>query len=84
MCNIMIKVPDELLLSLHKSQEEFESYAKLSLAIDLYMSGNVSLGYCTAIADISKREFIKELGKRQISIFQFDSEEDLMEDVRNA
>jgi predicted HTH domain antitoxin len=84
MCNIVIEVPEELLLNLHKNKEDFESYAKLCIAVDLYKSGNVSLGYCTAVAGIDKRDFIKEIGKRNISIFNFESEEAFMEDVSNA
>ena len=66
------------------NKEDFESYAKLSIAVNLYKSGNVSLGYCTAFAGIEKRDFIKELGKRNISVFNFESEEDFVEDVSNA
>jgi len=32
----------------------------------------------------NQREIIKELGKRNISVFNFESEEDFVEDVSNA
>jgi predicted HTH domain antitoxin len=44
----------------------------------------VSLGYCAQIADMSKEEFIKYLGANGISIFQYDDEQEFIEEMNNA
>ena len=36
------------------------------------------------IADMSKGDFIRFLGENGVSIFQFDSKEELLEDVKKA
>ena len=36
------------------------------------------------IADMSKEAFIRYLGANGVSIFQFDSKEELLEDVKKA
>ncbi len=56
----------------------------IDLAIDLYLSNHVSVGYCSKIAHCSEEEFIQELSKRNISIFQFESENELIQDISNA
>lgn len=45
---------------------------------------NVSIGYCAQIAGMSEEEFISFLGRNQIDIYQFDSDEELLKDVANA
>ena len=59
-------------------------HAKLSVAIDLYLNENVSVGYCAEVSGISEEDFIQELGKRQISIFRFASDDELMQDIEIA
>lgn len=54
------------------------------LAIDLYKNMKVSLGYCASVADMTKEDFIKYLGKNDISIFSFDNEEEFLEELANA
>ena len=57
---------------------------KKMLAVDLYKNKKVSLGYCASVADMTKEEFIKYLGDKGISIFSFESEEEFLEELRNA
>ena len=42
------------------------------------------MGYCAQIANMKKGDFIRFLGENGVSIFQFDSEDEFLEDVRNA
>ena len=53
--------------------------AKLSVAIDLYLNENVSVGYCAVVSGLSEEAFIQELGKRKISIFRFGSDQSFLE-----
>ena len=56
----------------------------INLAIDLFLNNHVSVGYCSEIAHCSDEEFIQELSKRKISIFQFETEDELIQDISNA
>lgn len=59
-------------------------YTKCTLAVDLYKNKRVSLGYCASVADMTKEDFIKYLGKNDISIISFESEQEFLEELANA
>ena len=84
MCEIAIQIPEEVLIMTHQDKSSMAQYIRLNLAIDLYQHKHVSVGYCAEIAHCTEEEFIQELGKRGISIFQFKSEDELAKDVSNA
>ena len=84
MCVVSINVPEEILLNLHESENDFAIYMKCMLAADLYKNKKVPLGYCADIAEMPKEDFIKYLGKNNISIFSFESEEEFLEVLENA
>ena len=84
MCVVSINIPEEILLDLHEDKDDFADYMKKMLAVDLYKNKKVSLGYCASVADMTKEEFIKYLGDKGISIFSFESEEEFLEELRNA
>lgn len=66
---IEIKLPVELAEELGlKSVKELESHARLLLAIDLYMSGKISLGRAAELAGLSYDEFWEALRKRGLKI----------------
>ena len=84
MCVVSINVPEEILLNLHENQKDFAEYTKCMLAVDLYKNKGVSLGYCASVAEMAKEDFIKYLGKNDISIFSYDDEEEFLEELANA
>ena len=84
MCVVSINVPEEILLDLHENEDDFAAYMKCMLAVDLYKNKKVSLGYCASIADMTKEDFIKYLGKNEISIFSFEDEKEFLEELANA
>ena len=53
MCTLSIEIPDEILLNVHKTQDEVALYMKQLYAVDLYKKKQVSLGYCAALAEMS-------------------------------
>lgn len=84
MCIVSINVPEEILLTLHKSEEDFAAYMKRMLAVDLYVNKKVSLGYCANIAEMAKEDFMKYLGENNISVFSFENEREFLEELANA
>ena len=49
-----------------------------------YTKLGVSLGYCADIADMPKLDFIRFLSDNGVSVFNFESEDELKEDIANA
>ena len=84
MCVVPLNIPEEVILDLHETRAEIISQVKLMVAIEFYKNKKVSLRYCAEIAEMSKEEFIKCLGRNGVSIFGFVSDEELMEELANA
>lgn len=84
MCVVVVKVPDEVILYLRETRTDFSNYIKSMVAVDLYKNKKVSLGYCAEVEEMSKEEFIKCLGQNDVSIFGFDSDEEIVEELANA
>jgi len=84
MCVVSFDVPEEVLLDLHEDKANFTEYIKCMVALDLYKNKKVSLGYCASTAGMSKEEFVKYLGENKVSIFNFESEDEFLEELANA
>ena len=84
MCIVSINVPEEILLDLHEDENGFAEYIKQMLAIDLYKNKKVSLGHCASVAEMTKEEFVQYLGRNGVSIFSFASDNEFLEELRNA
>ena len=84
MCQLMINVPNEVLYDTHMSAADATAFARKMVALGYYTQNNVSIGYCAEIAGMTEEEFILFLGSQKISIFKFDSDEELWRDVANA
>ena len=84
MCQIAFSIPDEVLFETKMSREQANQFARQALALRYYTQSGVSLGYCSQIAGMTEEEFIKYLGQNQISVFQFDTEEEFLEELEHA
>ena len=84
MCMVSINVPEEILLDLHEDKADFADYVKCMVALDLYKNRTVSLGYCASMAEMSKEDFVKFLGKNGVSIFSYEDESEFLEELANA
>lgn len=84
MCVISINIPEEVVLCLGENRTELISQVKEMVAVEFYKNRKVSLGYCAEIAELSKEEFVKCLGRNGVSIFGFDSDEEFMEELSLA
>lgn len=76
---ITIQYPDDLLLSLKESKEEFEEEARYLLALKLYELGKISSGKAAKVAGLGRVEFLMKMGKYHVSPFQMDIDEILEE-----
>ena len=80
---LMIPYPDDLLLSLKKSPDEFEEEARLLLAVKLYELDQVSTGVAATLAGMSRVAFLFELARFGLSPMGRDASE-LAQDFTNA
>ncbi len=76
---LIIKYPDDVLLSLKESKEEFEEEARYLLALKLYELGKISSGKAAKIAGLSRVVFLMRLEKYKVSPFQMDLDKILEE-----
>lgn len=84
MCSIAINIPDEVLFDTKMTREEAGAFVRHAAAIAYYTQSGVSIGYCSQIAGMPEEDFIKFLGKNQISIFHYDNESEFLEELENA
>ena len=80
---LTIPYPDDLLLSLKKSPQEFADEARLLLAVKLYEQDRVTTGVAAELAGISRVAFMFELARFGLSPIGQEPEE-LAEDLANA
>ena len=79
----VIEYPSEVLWALQQNPEEFESEARLLLAVKLYELGRLSTGLAAKLAGVPRGEFLFLLGRYGLSPFGEVSEE-LERDLENA
>lgn len=80
---LSIPYPENLLLSIKKSPEEFEAEARLLLAVKLYEMGQVTTGTAASLAGVGRVAFMFELGRFGLSPMG-QTPEELAEDLANA
>ena len=80
---LTIPYSEDLLLSMKRSRQEFESEAKLLLAVKLYEMDRISTGAAAKLAGISRVAFMFELSRFGLSPMGQDPGE-LAEDLANA
>ncbi len=68
MGTLTIEYPEEILISLKESKDEFSRELKTAAAVKLYELGKLSSGKAAKLAGMDKVSFLKILGKYQISI----------------
>jgi predicted HTH domain antitoxin len=80
---LTIPYPDDLLLSLKESKPQFETEARLLLAVKLYELGKITTGTAAKLAGIGRVAFMFELGRFGLSPIGVEPDE-LAEDMANA
>ena len=84
MCEVAFSIPNEVLYDTKMSKSEAVAFAKRAVALCYYTQNKVSLGYCAQIADMPKDAFIRYLGANGVSVFQYDDEQEFVEEMNNA
>lgn len=82
--NTVVKLPQEILLTLRQSSEDIVIEMKRALAVKYYQQQKLSLGQCAELAEMNKEDFIKFLSSQHIPIFRLESEDEILEDIKNA
>jgi predicted HTH domain antitoxin len=80
---LTIPYSEDLLLSMKRSPQEFESEARLLLAVKLYELDRISTGAAASLAGMSRVAFMFELARFGLSPLGQDPSE-LAEDLANA
>lgn len=84
MYQLSINIPNEVLYDTKQSGAEAQEIARKIMALYYYNNEKVSIGYCAEIAGMTESEFMDFLADNKISLFRFDDEADLDEDIRNV
>ena len=75
MKTLTLEVPDEVLVALQEDPESFAREFKLAAAVKWYELGKMSQDKAAELADLSRAEFLVELGRYQVSAFQETADE---------
>jgi predicted HTH domain antitoxin len=78
-----LEVPEEILVSLKESSQEFSKDLLMLAAVKLYELGKLSSGRAAQLAGISRVSFLQSLSRYNVSIFDL-TEEELKQDLANA
>jgi predicted HTH domain antitoxin len=78
---IHIDLPSDILLTINESEEELVKRIKMSLAVQLYSQGKVTIGKAAQIAEMSRLQFETYLSESGIPISSL-SLEDIMADIK--
>ena len=83
MKTVQIECPDEVLISLKETLDEFSHEICMAAAAKLYELGKLSSGRAAELAGIPRVSFLQALARYGVPIFDMTSEE-LERDVENA
>ncbi len=71
MRNLQISIPDELLVTLNQSEDEFISAMKMDYAARLFQDEKLSLGQAAALAGKTYPYFLEYLHERHIPVLRY-------------
>lgn len=80
---LKIPYPKELLETLEETPEEFERKLRFLVAAKLYELGHISSGRAAELAGMERVEFLSQLGRYRIPVFNYSLEE-LEREIREA
>ena len=80
---LQIECPDEVLISLKETPDEFSHEICMAAAAKLYELGKLSSGRAAELAGIPRVSFLQALARYGVPIFDMTSEE-LEKDIKNA
>lgn len=77
-----IQIPEDVVDSIKIPRKDIDKLLKLELALVLYQKEAIFLGKARKLADVSKWEFLEELGRKKIT--RHYTERELKEDLKFA
>lgn len=83
MKTIQIVLPDEILISMKETAEEFSKEIRMAAAAKLYEIGKLSSGRAAELAGVSRVSFLQMLARYKVPVFDPTTAE-LEQDLRNA
>ena len=83
MSQITFSIPDEILVALKASPEDFASRIRLAAAVKLYEIGQLSSGAAARLAGVPRPYFLSHLADYGVNTFDLD-EDELIHDRENA
>ena len=81
---INVKYPRTPANSMRLNQKDFEKEVKLSSMVKLFEIGKVSSGTAANVLGLSRVDFLELLPRYNVSIFNYENYDELIEDVNNA
>lgn len=84
MCQLAVSIPDAVLYETKMSKDETLDFVRRTLAVEYYRTLGVSLGYCAKIAGMDKEDFMRYLGSKEVSVFNFDNKDEFLDELANA
>ena len=69
---IPLIIPSDLLIALNGSEQELTSYFQMTIALNLFQEGKLTLGKAIQLSESSRFEFEKELIKKKIPVASID------------
>ncbi len=80
---LVLEIPEEILVSLKESPQEFSRDILMLAAVKLYELGKLSSGCAAQLAGVSRISFLQSLSRYNVPIFDL-TEEELEKDMANA
>lgn len=82
---VQIRILKEIydILEFYKVDKELDKNIKLLLAVELFSRGYLTLEQASKLAEIPIADFIDELNRRGIPIFEY-SEEEIKKEIENV
>ena len=80
---LKIAYPEDLPEAMGETSEEFEQELRFLVAAKLYELGRISSGRAAELAGVERVQFLRNLGKYRISVFNYPREE-LEREIREA
>ena len=81
---INVTYPKQLAFSLKMQDNEFVQEMQKLTIIKLYELGKISSSIAAKILNLTRVDFIELINKYQVSFFSYISEEELLNDLKNA
>jgi predicted HTH domain antitoxin len=80
---LVLEIPEEVLISLKESPQEFSKDILILAAVKLYELGKLSSGRAAQMAGVSRVSFLQLLARYNVPIFDL-TEEELKQDMASA